>query len=274
MTTLGSEEFYEEERPKRRQHVGGFWIDRYEVTNRQWAHFVAETGYRSVAERGLEGERHPHLPAQAMLPGSAVFTPPKAAEASVSPAALWTFMPGADWRHPEGPQSSIRGREDLPVVHIAYEDAEAYARWAGRSLPTEAQWERASRGGLPDSRYVWGDAPPARGRLANTWEGIFPAFDSGSDGFKSAAPVGCFPANGYGIHDMAGNVWEWTQSAFDAQSGATAARAIKGGSYLCAPNYCGRYRPAARQPGDPTLGASHIGFRTVLVPKRSPQPPR
>lgn len=262
---MGSADFYPEEAPVRTETVAGFWMDATEVTNAQFAAFVAATGYVTVAERT---PADPSLPPEQRVPGAAVFTPPAELHGWEDIGQWWRFTPGASWRAPAGPGSSIAGRENDPVVHIAVEDAEAYAAWKGRALPTEAQWEFAARGGLDGAPFVWGAAfaPDATPR-ANTWEGVFPLFDGGKDGFAGrTAPAGCFAPNGYGLHDMAGNVWEWTRDAYAAHAGTPptpSARTIKGGSYLCAPNFCGRYRPAARQPGDPSLGASHIGFRTV-----------
>ena len=278
--TMGSDDHYPEEALSREVKVDGFWIDRHDVTNAQFARFVAATGHVSVAERT------PTVAAKAgaaPAAGSAVFVFPKDGR----PGA-WRFIAGADWRHPQGPGSSIEGRANHPVVQIAYEDALAYARWLGRELPTEAQWEYASRGGLEAQPYAWGEAFTPDGRpMANTWQGPFPLVNTGDDRFMGTSPVGCFPANGYGLYDMAGNVWQWTRSwyrpghsgqaetnplgphqrdAYDTRQPGVPVLVIKGGSHLCAPNYCARYRPAARQPQDPSFGTSHIGFRTVAAP--------
>ena len=282
---MGSENFYREERPTRRVTVSGFWIDRHEVTNAQFAAFTEATGYRTVAERGLDPKDYPDLPDELRKPGSMVFFgPEKNARIRNDMVEWWRYVPGADWRHPAGPGSSIAGRGNHPVVHIAFADAEAYANWAGRSLPTEAEWERAARGGLDGADYAWGDQQTPDGQwMANSWQGFFPFEDDTSDGYHGTAPVGCFPANGYGLFDVVGNVWEWatdlyepghaslsngavnpTGPATQAASVTGAARVIKGGSWLCSPNFCGRYRPAARQPQEVDLGASHIGFRTIL----------
>jgi sulfatase modifying factor 1 len=252
-TTLGSDHFQPEERPRRTAFVEGFWIDRTEVTNEAFGMFVRATGYKTVAER--EGA------------GGAVFAP------ETTTGGGWALSPTASWRDPFGDGKGIAGRGLEPVVLLAHEDAMAYAQWLGRDLPTEAEWERAARAG-GDSEYVWGDEPaPGGRRLANHWQGPFPAADTGDDGYAGLAPVGCFPANGLGLFDMTGNVWEWTGDLWPEAAAipgwVPGARVIKGGSWMCADNYCHRYRPAARQPGDASLGSVHIGFRTVL---RAPGP--
>lgn len=277
-----------EEGPPRPTTVGDFWIDRTEVTNAQFARFVEATGYVTLAERPLDPKAYPGLSGDQLAPSAIVFVGDRMA----NPAAggWWQVTRGADWRHPEGPESSIAGKEDHPVVQIAYEDALAYARWLGRDLPTEAEWEYAARGGLKDAAYTWGDQPlDPREPQANVWQGPFPQVDAGADGYKAqTAPVGCFPANGYGLHDMAGNVWEWTKDWYrpgldpaDGENphGPTAAealypgtpdekrRVIKGGSFLCADNFCFRYRPPAREAGPADTGSDHVGFRTVLRAK-------
>ncbi|HRP11565.1 MAG TPA: formylglycine-generating enzyme family protein [Terricaulis sp.] len=253
-----------EERPIRDVEVAGFWIDVTEVTNAQFATFVEATGYVTVAERALDPRENPGVPAAMLAPGSAVFFSPTRIANLSEIGQWWRFTPGANWRHPNGPDSTIEGRGAFPVVHVVEEDARAYAQWAGRALPSEAQWEWAARGGVVGAAYIWGDEPYPEGKQrANTWQGFFPLRDEGADGYEGLAPVGCFEPNAYGLYDMAGNVWEWTTN--DYQAGDRAYGAIKGGSYLCAPNFCGRFRPAARQPGDRQLGSSHIGFRTVLV---------
>ena len=282
---MGAAGLRPEEGPPRPVTVAAFRIDRSEVTNAAFARFVAATGYRTLAERPLDPAAYPGLTAAQRRPSSLVFV--GAAVRSADPGQWWRVIPGADWRHPEGPRSSIRGKEAWPVVHIAWADALAYARWLGRDLPTEAEWEYAARGGLTDQPYVWGAAPVAGGQpRANTWQGVFPALDTGGDGYKAqAAPVGCYPPNGYGLVDMAGNVWEWTRDwfrpgldaaddpgrggppqvrALDPDEPGVAKHVIKGGSFLCSDDYCFRYRPAARSPGPPDTGASHVGFRTVL----------
>ncbi|MGH8193746.1 MAG: SUMF1/EgtB/PvdO family nonheme iron enzyme [Woeseiaceae bacterium] len=260
---MGSEH-YPEEGPVVEVAVVAFDIDRHEVTNAQFRRFVAETGYITSAERATE------LGFEAN--GSAVFAD-----------ARWAFVPGADWRHPEGPDSTIEGRDFEPVVQVSFEDAGAYAGWAGRALPSERQWEYAARAGLDGAEYAWGDTLTPGGEYrANTWQGEFPASNTGGDGFEGRAPVGCFEANSYGLYDMIGNVWEWTAdpyqathvrddthehagSGFDPRQPGVPVGVIKGGSFLCAENFCRRYRPAARHPQDTQLGTNHLGFRTVGV---------
>lgn len=273
--TLGSDRWYPEERPARRASVDGFWIDRHPVTNAQFAAFVAATGYLTRAERGLPAEALEGLPPAAARPGSLVF-----GRAPADPG--WRFVPGAHWRQPEGPGSDIGERMHHPVVHITYEDAKAYAEWAGRALPTEAQLEYAARGGLEDADFAWGAPPPEVAAVANTWQGAFPLRDLGTDGYRGTSPVGCYPGNGYGLFDMGGNVWELTRtwyrpghepepghnpqgpdSSLDPRDPGMPVKVIKGGSHLCSPDYCLRYRPSARQPQLLYLGSSHIGFRTV-----------
>jgi formylglycine-generating enzyme required for sulfatase activity len=249
---------FAEETDRREVSVDGFWIDRTEVTNAQFAAFVAATGYVTVAERSLPGPD-----GQAVEPGAAVFVPPANVRDLVDITQWWRFVPGADWRHPQGPGSSIDGRDHHPVTQIAYEDAAAYAAWAGRALPSEAQWEWAARAGADDENWDEPRRPDGTWR-ANTWQGIFPVSNGGEDGYRATAPVGCFPPNARGLRDMVGNVWEWTSDLYQATgAGGPPQHVIKGGSYLCAPNYCARYRPTARQPADADLGTSHIGFRTI-----------
>ncbi len=267
---LGDSRFYPEEGPVVSVEVGAFDIDAHEVTNAQFAAFVEATGYITRAERGLPEADFDHLPDDFRRAGSAVFTPPK----KTNPTALvdwWRFVEGAHWRAPDGPGSSITDKEAYPVVHIAYEDARAYAAWRGRRLPTEAEWEVAARSGLRGAPYAWGDTPPDDLDIpaANTWQGFFPISNEKTDGFVGLAPVGCYAANAYGLHDMIGNVWEWTSDAKTQRRDDPPAQdtadsgTIKGGSFLCAENYCQRYRPAARQFQERTFSASHIGFRTV-----------
>jgi formylglycine-generating enzyme len=284
---MGDDDERPEERAAHEVTVRGFWIDRHEVTNAQFSRFVEATDHVTLAERGLDPSDHPGMPPELLAPGAVVFTPPDGLLNLVDLSQWWRYVPGADWQHPSGPGSSIEGKQNHPVVNVAYEDAQAYARWLGRELPTEAQWEFAARGGLDGATYSWGDEyyDPVAGWQANTWQGFFPLEDNADDGWPGAAPVGCFAPNGYGLVDMAGNVWEYARDwyvpehppepARDPQGPGLAVAAryagqatpsvvIKGGSYLCAPNFCTRYRPAARQPQELGLGASHLGFRTVL----------
>jgi formylglycine-generating enzyme required for sulfatase activity len=280
---MGSDTHYAEEAPVQRVAVDGFWIDRHPVTNAQFARFVAATGYVTLAERPVPRERHPGLADALRVPGAAVFVVPARGGSARDPLEWWRYVPGADWRHPAGPGTSIERAGNHPVVNVAFADALAYARWAGRDLPTEAEWEFAARGGLEGAEYAWGDELRPGGRwMANTWQGRFPFDNTGEDGFVGPSPVGCYPPNGYGLYDMAGNVWQWTRDwyrpghdpgeAVDPRGppGPAAlplhgpARVIKGGSFLCSPDFCARYRPSARQPAEEDLGASHIGFRTVL----------
>jgi formylglycine-generating enzyme required for sulfatase activity len=283
----GADPLRPEEGPPRRVVISPFSIDRTEVTNAQFAEFVEATGYVTLAERAPDPRDYPGVDPSRLKPSSLVFVGADVDPAANDPSRWWRVVEGANWRRPTGPGSSNAGREREPVVHVAYEDALAYARWRGRDLPTEAEWEYAARGGLEGARYEWGDEPSdPKAPKANHWQGVFPAVDTGADGYKIApAPVGCFPANGFGLHDMAGNVWEWTRDfyrpgvagkdqdpagpsaaeAFDpAEPGSTRPKhVVKGGSFLCADDFCFRYRPAARQAGPPDTGSSHVGFRTV-----------
>ncbi len=286
---MGSEAHYPEEAPAHDVSVAGFFIDRAQVTNRQFASFVQDTGYVTVAERPLDAADFPGAPPENLVPGSLVFT------MTAGPVDLrhinqwWTWTPGASWMHPDGPRSSAAAHPDDPVVHVAYEDAEAYATWAGKALPTEAQWERAARGGLDGAAYVWGDEPEAPGeRLANYWHGEFPWRPA--DGYGTRTTAGTFAPNGFGLYDMAGNVWDWTSDWYsghdqrgdsccvpaDPRGGTMQGsfdpgqpqfriprKVVKGGSFLCADTYCLRYRPAARRPQMVDTGMSHIGFRCV-----------
>lgn len=275
---MGTDHGYPEEGPAHVAAVAGFWIDRLAVTNADFAGFVAATGYVTLAERPLDPAAWPGAPAALLRPGGLVFQPPAAARRG-DPAAWWHFVPGACWRHPDGPGSSIARCDTHPVVQVAHADAAAFARWAGKRLPSEAEWECAARGGLAGATYCWGEEARPGGRwMANTWQGGFPGEDAAADGFAGRAPVGSFPPNGHGLHDMAGNVWEWTSEVWRprhgmapadpccggtpaARPGVIGRRVIKGGSYLCAPEYCLRYRPAARQGQAEDSGTCHIGFR-------------
>lgn len=282
---MGEDKTYPEERLEHKVTVDGFWIDRHEVTNKQFAKFVAETGYITVAERQPDTSLlPPNAPSALFKPGSAQIKPPAPGGKVEN---WWVYTPGANWRHPEGPGSNIDGMENFPVVQIAFEDAQAYAKWAGRELPTEAQYEFAARSGKEQERYAWGGDEIAPGGVhkANIWQGTFPIKNEKSDGYEGLAPVGCFDANDYGVYDMIGNAWEWTsdwyaprhnagdnfnpkgpaqEDSYDKNNEGFPVRVIKGGSFLCAPNYCMRYRPSARHAQDTGLGANHIGFRTVL----------
>jgi sulfatase modifying factor 1 len=258
--TIGDDQGLPEERPARSVPVDGFWIAAGEVTNAQFAEFVAATGYRTLAERNpppIEGAT-----ADMLLPGSAVFTAPIAG----SPQ-WWRWVVGAQWRHPRGPGSNLSGLGRHPVVQIAYDDALAYARWAGMTLPSEEQWESAAQqGGANPHEPVDASGRP----LANYYQGIFPVRDMATDGYRGTAPTGCFPASQLGTYDMIGNVWEWTRSIGVRADADERVNIIKGGSYLCAANYCARYRPAARQFQERGLGTDHIGFRLVDERRRPP----
>jgi len=267
---MGSDAHYPEEAPSRSVAVDGFWIDSVQVTNRRYAQFVADTGYVTVAERPLDPADFPGAPPENLVAGSLVFTRTRGPVDLRHINQWWTWTPGASWRHPEGPGSSLAGREQHPVVHVAYDDAVAYTEWAGGTLPTEAQWELAARGGLDGAAYVWGDAPePAGARLANYWHGDFPW--RAEPGYGTTAPVGSFEPNGFGLFDMAGNVWEWTADWYGGSEAASRdpaqpqfaipRKVVKGGSFLCADSYCLRYRPAARRPQMIDTGMSHVGFR-------------
>ncbi|MEL7974619.1 formylglycine-generating enzyme family protein [Isoptericola sp. F-RaC21] len=282
---MGSADFYPEERPVRGKRVGSFWIDRCQVTNAQFAAFVAATGYVTVAERPLDPEGFPGATAELLQPGGLVFQQTDGPVPLNDYTAWWRYQPGASWRTPRGPGTDVELLADHPVVQVAYEDASTYAAWRGARLPTEAEWEFAARGGLDGSVYTWGDQPDSDGPyLANTWRGRFPWQNLALDGYEATSPVGSFPANGYGLHDMAGNVWEWTSDWWheghrpaahaccgtdDGRSTAAPGegvprRVIKGGSHLCSPDYCLRYRPAARQPEAVDTATCHLGFRCVV----------
>ena len=248
--TLGTDPLYPEEGPPREVAVEGFWISKTEVTNAQFAEFVEATGYLTEAER--DPPKLPGAPPEMLLPGSAVFRVPSSDNPN-----WWFWKPGAQWRTPSGPESAIEGRDNDPVVQVTFNDALAYAEWAGMSLPSEDQWEFAARAGEPALPVPQSSSGKAK---ANYYQGVFPAKDLGEDGYTSRAPVGCFEANAFGLHDMIGNVWEWTQS--EARPGQPR-NIIKGGSFLCAANYCARYRPSARQFQERDLGTDHIGFRVV-----------
>jgi formylglycine-generating enzyme required for sulfatase activity len=281
---IGADQFYPEEQSVEDVTVTQFCIGKHEVTNAEFTRFVNDTGYITVAERSLPQEQFPNLTEDERSPGSVVFQIPQPLPNGEVPLlSWWQWVPGANWRHPEGMDSTIAGRETHPVVHIAYDDAAAYAEWAGLSLPTEAQWEYAARSGLKDKIFAWGNQYSPN--KANTWQGKFPIENTQADGYLGTAPVGSFPPNRYGLSDMTGNVWEWTQDwyslghaslnhsrnpvmtdvnqSFDPREPGVAKHVVKGGSFLCAENYCSRYRPAAREAQSPDTGTSHIGFRLV-----------
>ena len=278
---MGSADFYVEEGPVREITVDAFAIDRGPVTVTQFAEFVAETGYVTVAERPLDPADYPEVELSALVEGSAVFRPTPVPVPLDDPGRWWTYVPGANWRHPWGPDSDNSERADHPVTHIAYEDAEAFASWARKRLPSEAEWEYAARGGLDTAVFAWGDEPHPDGELmANYWQGDFPWRNTGAKGWRGTTPVGLFPPNGYGLHDVTGNVWEWTSDYYSPRgAGGDPAespccsphnprveiprRVIKGGSHLCASSYCLRYRPAARQAQSIDTSTSHLGFRCV-----------
>lgn len=277
--TVGSDTQYPEEAPARKVRVDGFWMQTRQVTNAEFGAFVADTGYVTVAERPPNPDDYPGAPPENLQPGSMVF------RRTAGPVDLrhlsqwWVWTPGACWNHPRGPRSSTSGRADHPVVHISFDDAAAYADWANLALPNEVQWEVAARGGLDGATYTWGDDPESAGqRLANYWHGEFPYLPD--TGYGTTQPVGSFAPNGYGLFDMAGNVWEWTTDWWTdtrAVESCCAAdsydpnqpqfqigrKALKGGSFLCADNYCLRYRPAARRPQMVDTGMSHVGFRCI-----------
>jgi len=290
---MGSGRHYREEAPSRLVRVDGFWMSAHTVTNAQYAAFVAATGYLTVAERPLNPADYPSADRKLLVPGALVFHMTDGPVDTTNITNWWSYVPGACWRSPEGPGSDFAGRDDHPVLHIAFEDAVAYATWKGLTLPTEAEWEFAARGGLDSKEYVWGDTLVVDGRhMANTWQGPFPWRNFEADGYAGTSPVGAFPPNGYGLFDMAGNVWEWTTDWFSAANPPDAARSccaldnprgppleasfdtlqprsriprkvVKGGSFLCAPSYCRRYRPAARHAQMVDTGMSHIGFRCI-----------
>lgn len=266
------------ERPVRRVRVSAFWMDVHPVTNAEFARFVAATGYATTAERApdwdeLKKQLPPGTPkpdASLLVAGSAVFTPPGAAVPLDEVSAWFRWTPGANWRQPEGPGSTVDDRAAHPVVHVSWDDAVAYAKWAGKDLPTEAEWEFAARGGLEGKRFTWGDEPMPDGRhMANTFQGDFPHRQTADDGFVRTSPIKSFPANGYGLHDMAGNVWQWTADWYRAggdNESVMPRRVIKGGSFLCHESYCESYRPSARRGIAADTGSSHVGFRLVRRP--------
>jgi formylglycine-generating enzyme len=297
---MGSDRHYPEEAPVHRVTVDAFRIDRTPVTNRQFRDFVRATGHVTFAERRPDTKDYPGALPHMLYAGSLVFSPPDYPVGLQDWSQWWTLLKGADWRHPYGPKSTIHGLDNHPVVHVAYADALAYAHWAGKDLPTEAEWEFAARGGLDQAEFAWGDEFTPDGRqMANTWQGAFPFQNLAHDGFERTSPVTAFPPNGYGLYDMIGNVWEWTSDFYAAKHPADAAKAccipenprggredqsfdpcqpqtsiprrvLKGGSHLCAPSYCRRYRPAARHPQPVDTSTSHVGFRCIIRERKIP----
>jgi formylglycine-generating enzyme required for sulfatase activity len=289
--TMGSDRHYPEERPERRAHADGFWIDQTPVTNRQFAQFVDATGYRTFAEIPPRSEDYPGAPPENLRAGSMVFVGSTRPVRPDHAEMWWAFVHGADWRHPTGPESSLDGLEDHPVVHCALVDIEAYCAWAGTALPTEKEWEFAARAGFDDAEFAWGDEFEPNGEpQANTWQGTFPYHNSLKDGWLRTSPVGTFGKSRYGLYDMIGNVWEWTADWWSAGAEADGKtccsakrsssvapgdplgiprRVLKGGSHLCAPNYCRRYRPAARHAHPIDTSTSHVGFRCIVRPGAS-----
>jgi formylglycine-generating enzyme required for sulfatase activity len=292
--TMGSDHHYPEEAPAHKVTVDGFWVDRHPVTNEEFSGFVRDTGHITLAERPPNAEDYPDARPEMLVPASVVFRQPRVRVDLSNHFNWWEFVPGANWRHPNGPGSNLKGKAQHPVVHIAYEDAAAYATWAGKELPTEAEWEFAARGGLEDAEYAWGaEFMPDGQMMANTWQGEFPYIDFQTDGFDGTSPVGSFPPNGYGLYDMIGNVWEWTSDWYEAKHKTAPGscceglknpkggerdlsydpltpaimiprKVMKGGSYLCAPNYCRRYRPAARMAQPIDTSTCHVGFRCII----------
>ncbi len=297
--TMGSDRHYAEERPARRVRVDGFWIATHPVTNAEFVRFQAETGYVTVAERPLNPTEYPGAPPESLVPGSMVFVPMRGPVNRRDSSQWWAWVPGASWRHPLGQGSVIDDLPDHPVMHVALEDIEAYCRWAGTTLPTEAEWEFAARGGIDGAEFTWCDHDPQDSApLANTWQDQFPWHNRTTDGWLRTSPVGNYPPNGYGLVDMAGNVWEWTSDWYTDRPGDIAApccvahnprgahcetsydpnqpqvriprKVVKGGSHLCARDSCFRYRPAARQPQMIDTGMSHLGFRCIMRPGGEP----
>lgn len=271
--------------PVHRVQIDSFLMDRTPVTNHEFARFVKATRYVTVAERKPDPALYPGVPADKLVAGSVVFTPPKESVPLDNPGQWWRYVPGANWKHPEGPGSDLRGRDDHPVVHVCWDDAAAYARWAGKRLPTEAEWEFAARGGLDQKPYVWGDVFRPRGKaMANTFQGSFPERNTGEDGYAGSSPVKAFPPNRFGLYDMAGNVWEWCAdwyrsdyyensprknpsgpaTSLDPNEPDVPKRVQRGGSFLCTDQYCSRFMPGGRGKGDVLTGSSHVGFRCVV----------
>jgi len=277
---MGSTEFYPEEQPVHREQVEGFWLDEHPVTVTEFRRFVKATGHRTTAETAPSAEDFPDADPAQLVPGSLVFRPTTGPVRLDDYTQWWAWTPGADWRHPEGPDSTVNGRDRHPVTHVSLYDAQAYAAWAGKELPTETEWEYAARGGLDGARFAWGDEELIHHkRQANSWQGESPWQNLLDDGFAGTSPMGSFPPNGYGLVDVTGNVWEWTVDPWTtshapsccAPAGPTSPtaepyprRVVKGGSHLCAPNYCLRYRPSARQGQTEDTSTGHLGFRCLI----------
>jgi formylglycine-generating enzyme required for sulfatase activity len=290
---MGSDQFYPEEQPVHEETVDGFWMDEHPVTVAEFRRFVKATGYVTLAEQAPKAADYPNADPALLVPGSLVFKKTQGPVDVRDFRNWWEWKPSASWRRPEGPGSNLNGRDRHPIVHVAYEDAEAYATWAGKELPSEVEWEFAARGGLDGATFAWGDEFAPRGRMmANTWQGEFPWQNLMTDRYEGTSPVKSFPPNGYGLYDVTGNVWEWTVDPFSvgpaeeseehccaphnphvstpSTDAATEpgsripTKVIKGGSHLCAPNYCLRYRPAARQSEEIDTSTGHIGFRCIV----------
>lgn len=290
--SMGSNDHYEEESPVHEVTVDGFWMDKFELTNAGFRKFIESTGYVTLCEKAPNAEDYPGALPELLVPASVVFVKPEQRVDLRNYFNWWTYIPGANWKHPFGPDSDLKGKDDYPVVHLAYEDVEAYAKWSGKEIPTEAEWEFAARGGLEGKEYAWGDEMyPGEKAMANTWQGEFPVENTAADGYELMAPIGQYPPNGYGLYDMIGNVWEWTtdwyrhhslfensccssinpaggspEGSVDPRSpGSLIPRKVmKGGSYLCAPNYCRRYRPSARMAQPVDTSTCHLGCRLIV----------
>ncbi len=259
---VGSDRFYPEEAPIRQVSIDSFQIDHAPVTNAEFLQFVNATGYQTVSERPPDPTLYPDLPPEEQIPESVVFLPPPPTVDRSEPLSWWALIAGADWRHPQGPDTNLDGLMQHPVVHVAFKDALAYADWAGKRLPMADEWEVAARGGLVDQDYAWGADKTPDGRwLANVWQGPFPWDNQVTDGWFWTSPVGSFPANGYGLVDVCGNVWEWTSTPYAVPEGEQERRVIKGGSFLCADNYCHRFRPSALMGQTLDTATCHMGFR-------------
>ncbi len=293
--TMGSDNHYEEEAPAHKVTVDGFWMDKYELTNGEFRKFVDETGYVTFCELPPNPDDYPGALPEMLIPASVVFSKPQRSVDLSNHYNWWAYIQGANWMHPFGPESNIEGKDNFPVVHLAYTDVEAYAKWAGKDIPTEAEWEFAARGGIEGAEFAWGnELYPESKPAANTWQGDFPIENTLDDGFELIAPVGSYPPNGYGLYDIIGNVWEWTtdfyqyhknnaqtccasnprggiaEGSYDPRSPDIfiPRRVMKGGSYLCAPNYCRRYRPAARMAQPVDTSTCHVGCRLIVRIKK------